>query len=61
MTGRWEADKPDPMAGMTDEQKEYEANQLLNTIDKLQRLVTLMFFLSILTSFTDFVTIFLLF
>ncbi|KAK0055198.1 synembryn-A-like isoform X1 [Biomphalaria pfeifferi] len=37
VTGRWEADKPDPMAGMTDEQKEYEANQLLNTIDKLQR------------------------
>ncbi|KAH9500577.1 Synembryn-A [Bulinus truncatus] len=37
VTGRWEADKPDPMAGMSDEQKEYEANQLLNTIDKLQR------------------------
>ncbi|CAL1540464.1 unnamed protein product [Lymnaea stagnalis] len=37
VTGRWEAEKLDPMAGMTDEQKEYEAHQLLNTIDKLQR------------------------
>ncbi|BFZ05328.1 hypothetical protein BsWGS_08367 [Bradybaena similaris] len=37
VTGRWEAERPDPMAGMSDEQKEYEAHQLLNTIDKLQR------------------------
>ncbi|XP_059150674.1 synembryn-A-like [Physella acuta] len=37
VTGRWEEHKADPMAGMSDEQKEYEANQLINTIDKLQR------------------------
>ena len=28
------------MAGMTEEQKEYEAVKLLNVMDKLQRLVT---------------------
>jgi len=37
ITGRYEPVRPDPMAGMSDEQKEYEAQQLLNTIDKLQR------------------------
>ena len=37
VTGRWEDEKPDPMAGMTDEQKEYEAEKLLNVMDKLQR------------------------
>lgn len=37
ITGRWEEDKPNPMEGMTDEQKEYEAEQLLQTMDKLQR------------------------
>ncbi|XP_005090378.1 synembryn-A [Aplysia californica] len=37
ITGRWEPSKSDPMAGMSDEQKEYEAEQLLNSIDKLQR------------------------
>jgi len=37
VTGRWEKTKPDPMAGMSEEQKEYEAVQLVNTLDKLQR------------------------
>ena len=37
ITGRWEEDKPDPMAGMTEEQKEYEAMQLVNKLDKLSR------------------------
>ena len=40
VTGRYEEEKPDPMAGMTEEQKEYEAVKLLNVMDKLQRLVT---------------------
>lgn len=37
VTGRWEPEKRDPMAGMTDEQKEYEAEKLIDAIDKLQR------------------------
>jgi len=37
VTGRWEEDKPDPMANMTEEQKEYEAMQLVNQLDKLHR------------------------
>ena len=44
MTGRWEDEKADPMAGMTDEQKEYEAEKLLNVMDKLQRYVPLLLF-----------------
>ena len=38
MTGRWEEAKADPMEGMSEEQKEYEAMQLVNALDKLQRL-----------------------
>jgi len=37
ITGRWEEPKPSPMEGMTEEQKEYEAMQLVNKLDKLQR------------------------
>ena len=37
ITGRWEEPRPSPMEGMTDEQKEYEAIQLVNKLDKLQR------------------------
>lgn len=37
VTGRWEEDKPDPMEGMTEEQKEYEAVKLANLMAKLQR------------------------
>ena len=37
VTGRWEEEKVDPMEGMTDEQKEYEAEELLKVMDKLQR------------------------
>jgi len=37
VTGRWEEDKPSPMEGMTEEQKEYEAMQLVNKMDQLQR------------------------
>ena len=36
--GRYETEHSDPMAGMSDEQKEYEAIQLLNAMDRLQRL-----------------------
>lgn len=36
--GRYETEHSDPMAGMSDEQKEYEAMQLLNAMDRLQRL-----------------------
>jgi len=39
ITGRWEEPKPGPMEGMTEEQKEYEAMQLVNQLDKLQRSV----------------------
>ena len=37
VTGRWEMPKPDPMAGMTEEEKEYEALQLVNKLHKLQQ------------------------
>ena len=37
VTGRWEETKPDPMEGMSEEQKEYEAMQLVNALDKLHR------------------------
>ncbi|KAK7099379.1 synembryn-A-like [Littorina saxatilis] len=37
VTGRYEEEKPGPMEGMTDEQKEYEAEELLKVMDKLQR------------------------
>jgi len=37
ITGRYEEPKPSPMEGMTEEQKEYEAIQLVNQLDKLQR------------------------
>jgi len=39
ITGRWEEPRPSPMEGMTDEQKEYEAMQLVEKLDKLQRSV----------------------
>ena len=39
VTGRWEEEKPDPMEGMTEEQKEYEAMQLVNKLDTLARSV----------------------
>lgn len=35
--GRIQLDRPDPMEGMTDEQKEYEAIKLINAIDKMDR------------------------
>lgn len=38
LAGRCEPVRPNPMEGMSDEQKEYEAMQLLNAMDKLQRL-----------------------
>ncbi|TGZ65625.1 hypothetical protein CRM22_005787 [Opisthorchis felineus] len=37
VTGRWEASRADPMEGMSEEQKEYFAMELVNNIDKLQR------------------------
>jgi len=37
ITGRWEEPRPSAMEGMTEEQKEYEAMQLVNKLDKLQR------------------------
>lgn len=37
VTGCYEPPKPDPTAGMSDEQKEYEAMQLVNMMDKLTR------------------------
>ncbi len=37
VTGRWEDEKTNPMEGMTEEEKEYEAIKLVNTLDKLQR------------------------
>ncbi|XP_064634393.1 synembryn-A-like isoform X1 [Lineus longissimus] len=35
VTGRWEQDKPNPLEGMSEEQKEYEAMELVNMMDKL--------------------------
>ncbi|KAL2093651.1 hypothetical protein ACEWY4_010963 [Coilia grayii] len=37
VTGRVEAEQPNPMEGMTDEQKEYEAMKLVSMFDKLSR------------------------
>lgn len=37
MTGRVEEKLPNPMEGMTEEQKEYEAMKLVNMFDKLSR------------------------
>lgn len=37
VTGRVEAPRLDPMHGMSDEQKEYEAMELVKIIDRLQR------------------------
>ncbi|ESO01502.1 hypothetical protein HELRODRAFT_174453 [Helobdella robusta] len=37
VTGRWEEPKANVMDDMSDEQKEYVANELLNKIDQLQR------------------------
>lgn len=39
VTGRVEEKPPNPMAGMTDEQKEHEAMRLVNMLDKLSRCV----------------------
>lgn len=35
--GCFEQPKPNPLEGMTDEQKEYEALKLVNLVDKLTR------------------------
>lgn len=37
VTGCYEEPKPNPLEGMSDEQKEYEAMQLVNIMDKLSR------------------------
>ncbi|XP_026671010.1 synembryn-A isoform X2 [Ceratina calcarata] len=37
VTGCFESPKPDPLEGMTEEQKEYEALQLVGLVDKLTR------------------------
>lgn len=37
MTGRVEEKLPNPMEGMTEEQKEHEAMKLVNMFDKLSR------------------------
>lgn len=37
VTGRVEEKQPNPMDGMTDEQKEYEAMKLVSMFDKLSR------------------------
>ncbi|CAH8631006.1 unnamed protein product [Dicrocoelium dendriticum] len=37
VTGRWEADRPHPLEGMSEEQKEYVTMELVNKIDQLQR------------------------
>ncbi len=37
VTGRVEEKLPNPMEGMTEEQKEYEAMKLVNMFDKLSR------------------------
>uniref|UniRef100_A0A669BN50 Synembryn n=2 Tax=Oreochromis niloticus TaxID=8128 RepID=A0A669BN50_ORENI len=37
VTGRVEADQPDPMEGMTDEEKEEEARHLISMINRLSR------------------------
>ena len=37
VTGRMEAEQPDPMEGMTEEEKEEEARRLISIINKLSR------------------------
>jgi hypothetical protein len=37
VTGSLDIPKPNPMDGMTEEQKEYEAVRLINLMDRLQR------------------------
>lgn len=37
ITGVIEEEQPNPMEGMTEEQKEYEAMKLINMFDKLSR------------------------
>ena len=37
VTGRVEDEQPNPMEGMTEEQKELEAMKLVNMFDKLSR------------------------
>lgn len=37
VTGQVEADQPDPMEGMTDEEKEEEARHLISMINRLSR------------------------
>lgn len=37
VTGRVEAEQPDPMEGMTDEEKEEEARRLISMINRLSR------------------------
>lgn len=37
ITGRWELPRPNPMEGMSEEQKECTAMELVNQIDRLQR------------------------
>lgn len=54
MTGRYEPEKPKPWEGMTEEQKEYEAMKLVETMDKLNRLIQPLSFtlnICILTNF----------
>ena len=43
VTGHWEESRPDPMEGMSDEQKEYEAEKLMVAMDKLHRFVVFYF------------------
>lgn len=40
VTGVVEEEQPNPMEGMTEEQKEYEAMKLVNMFDRLSRLIT---------------------
>lgn len=40
ITGVVEEEQPNPMEGMTEEQKEYEAMKLVDMFDKLSRLIT---------------------
>lgn len=39
VTGCYEGPKTDPLAGMTEEQKEFEALKLVEHIDQLTRLI----------------------
>ena len=55
VTGCYEEPKPDPMAGMTAEQKEYEAIRLVEMIDKLAKYVFLFAYNVVITSEKDFI------